>query len=126
MINIAQQPINYSTNFSPSFKAKTDYAKIYEEMEKITLRRDEKIIPKLSIKDRFLTKKTTQGNGFVHKAHAIKDKLKSWLDTDIAVILERFLLSDAANTLGIMLACLAAACVVIGSAILIGLQWKSD
>ena len=37
------------TQYKPSFKSKNDYSQIYKEMEKITLRRDEKIIPKIEI-----------------------------------------------------------------------------
>lgn len=53
MINITPTANYYNTNF----KARTDYGKIYKEMEKISLRQEEKIIPKVKIRDRFADKK---------------------------------------------------------------------
>lgn len=37
---------NYSTHYQTNFKGKTDYSKIYKEMESITLNKDERIVPK--------------------------------------------------------------------------------
>ena len=59
------------TQYKPSFKSKNDYSQIYKEMEKITLRRDEKIIPKISLGENFSRIKENIGGVF----DSIKSKI---------------------------------------------------
>ena len=47
MLNI--NPINHNTNIN--FKSKRDYSRLYKEMEKISLTREEKIKPKVKFSD---------------------------------------------------------------------------
>ena len=40
--------INNENRYNPRFSAKTDYSTIYKEMEKISLKQEEKILPKVN------------------------------------------------------------------------------
>ena len=44
---ILNSMVNYNKNSDIYFKSKTNYEKIYKEMEKITVRQEEKILPKI-------------------------------------------------------------------------------
>lgn len=83
MINITPTS-HYSTNF----KAKTDYSKIYKEMEKISVRRDEKIIPKVKIKDKFTDRKAI----WEDRIDDLKDKWHNKWETFHFNVMRHFLL----------------------------------
>ena len=48
------QTTSYNKNSNIHFKSKTNYEKIYKEMEKITVKKEEKILRKTNIKDNLL------------------------------------------------------------------------
>ena len=79
--------LSNSNTHSPNFKSKNDYSQIYKEMEKITLRRDEKIIPKFSQGENFLRIKEDIGGIFGRIKTKIRDaKIKRNIKKQNAVL----------------------------------------
>ena len=96
MINVS--PIRqYNTNF----KSKNDYSQIYKDMKDISLKKDEKITPKISFNDTFSSIKQTTKNNMprfhVHIPEPIKE-LGGILGAGIATI--GFILAVGAVGLG--------------------------
>lgn len=115
MINITKKTVDYNINYNPNFKGKVDYSEIYKEMEKLSLRREQKIIPKLTIKDkllnitkfrakdRFSANKTTLEDKFTHRRKSpIRKKLKRWIHSETGEVIRSFI---SAVTAALTLCC---------------------
>lgn len=91
MINITP-----TTSYNTNFKAKTDFSKIYREMEKISIQKEEKIIPKVKVSEKFSNRINVLG-------HKLKSVLSSAMEGEIGdIVIALFILSGAIGLFGLM------------------------
>lgn len=91
MINITP-----TTSYNTNFKAKTDFSKIYREMEKISIQKEEKIIPKVKVSEKFSNRINVLG-------HKLKSVLSSAMESEIGdIVIALFTLSGAIGLFGLM------------------------
>ena len=106
MLNI--NPINHNTNVN--FKSQRDFSKLYKEMEKITLTREEKVKPKIKpsdivdkIKSKYATKISTIKSNLLQSLM----KKKGWDSIDLEYYLANLrdtLLCVVAGVIGLFVA----------------------
>ena len=78
MLNI--NPINNYNKSNINFKSQKDYSKIYKEMEKISVKQEEKIKPKIRIGNRFAVLKNNIKQSLKSKINSKKEDLEGVID----------------------------------------------
>ena len=78
MLNI--NPMNNYSKSNTSFKSQKDFSKIYKEMEKITVKQEEKIKPKIRIGKRFAVLENNIKQSLKSKINSKKEDLEGVID----------------------------------------------
>ena len=73
-------PMDNYNKSSINFKSQKDFSKIYKEMEKIAVKQEEKIKPKIRIGNRFAVLKNNIKQGLKSKIDSIKQDLEGVID----------------------------------------------